>query len=166
MKDNPMGKREKILVGLMILAIAWGAWEVFFSGRHENGEKNFQANNSDPAQTAADISQKTQDLAIGGHEKYILQLAASKWQRDPFYPLAGQKDYDKKNETSQNHNQTYYYTGFLEVGKKKMAIINGLEYQPGDEIEPGSAVLLNIFPEHVEIRITETGKTRIIYYQN
>ena len=32
----------------------------------------------------------------------------------------------------------------MNVGKRKMAIINGLEYEQGEELEPGGFMLLSI----------------------
>ena len=46
---------------------------------------------------------------------------------------------------------TFIYTGFLQVGNKKMAVVNGLEYEQGEELEPGGFVLLDIFPRKLVI---------------
>ena len=47
--------------------------------------------------------------------------------------------------------ETYRYTGYLQMGSRTMAIINGLEYQLGDELQSGGRIVKEIDPLKVVI---------------
>ena len=50
-------------------------------------------------------------------------------------------------------NVSFTYTGYLQAGKKKIAVINGLEYLIGEEIEPGGFIAREIYPDRVVIEM-------------
>ena len=41
------------------------------------------------------------------------------------------------------------YSGFLEIGSKRLAIINGMEYEAGDRVNPGAFSVKTILPGKV-----------------
>jgi hypothetical protein len=41
------------------------------------------------------------------------------------------------------------YSGFLEIGSKRLAIINGMEYEAGDRVNPGALSIKSILPNKV-----------------
>ena len=43
------------------------------------------------------------------------------------------------------------YTGFLQMGDTRLAIINGMEYEAGDQLEPGGFIIRRILPNHVVV---------------
>ena len=56
-------------------------------------------------------------------------------------------------------NSELLYTGFLEMGDKRLAIINGTEYETGEKLEPGGFVIQSIRPNQVVIS-PEDRKTK------
>ncbi|MGD8881179.1 MAG: general secretion pathway protein GspB, partial [Desulfobacterales bacterium] len=55
------------------------------------------------------------------------------------------------------------YTGFMQMGDKKLAIINGVEYAAGDRLEQGDYILQSITPSRVVIVPTGRSKKRFIF---
>jgi hypothetical protein len=49
------------------------------------------------------------------------------------------------------------YSGYVDSGKKKMAVINGLEYSVGEQLETGGYVLKKITATKVIIKNRNTG---------
>jgi hypothetical protein len=43
------------------------------------------------------------------------------------------------------------YNGFIELGSKRLAIINGQEYEAGDKLNPGGFTIKSILPTRVVI---------------
>jgi hypothetical protein len=41
------------------------------------------------------------------------------------------------------------YSGFVEIGAKRLAIINGMEYEAGDRVIPGDLSVKTILPNKV-----------------
>ena len=54
------------------------------------------------------------------------------------------------------------YSGFLEVGSKRLAIINGMEYEAGDKLDPGGFTIKSILPTRVMITSAPWGTTPIV----
>jgi hypothetical protein len=51
------------------------------------------------------------------------------------------------------------YTGYMDMGGKSLAIINGMEYETGDIIEPDALLIRRIYPNKIEVVATESGGT-------
>ena len=41
------------------------------------------------------------------------------------------------------------YSGFLEIGSKRLAIINGIEYEAGDKLSAGGLTIKTVLPNKV-----------------
>ena len=55
------------------------------------------------------------------------------------------------------------YTGFMQMGDKKFAIIDGLEYTAGDELVQGGFEVRSITPRQVVIVSTDRSKKKFIF---
>ncbi|MGD9134444.1 MAG: hypothetical protein PVF78_12390, partial [Desulfobacterales bacterium] len=55
------------------------------------------------------------------------------------------------------------YTGFMQMGDKKFAIIDGLEYAAGEELERGGFVVRSITPNQVVIFSTDGSKKKFVF---
>ena len=53
----------------------------------------------------------------------------------------------------------FVYTGYLEVGRKRMAIINGMEYREGEALDIKGFVLKSVSPTKVVIENRGIGAT-------
>jgi len=159
-----LGKREMIILGVMAIAILCAAF-VYLSPKEKN--------------PGADMSQKTAELntfvtGLEGSLKMdtmknpgtlILSRAEKEWTQDPF--LKG-KDFKKWTEAitikagaegSAVAKIEFVYSGYLEVGRNRMAIINGLEYKEGEALDVKGYMLKSISPANVVIENRGIGAT-------
>ena len=148
-----MTTREKIIVGLMVLAVVYGVYTVFFSAPRETdafksgGDKELESLNS----FITKVADKTKN-SLSKEQAYILQKAQTKWKQDPLLQI--QPKMSREEEEARQPlvlDNKIAYTGFLQMGDKRIAILNGLEYEVGDILEPGGLILRNIHPDHVVI---------------
>jgi hypothetical protein len=72
---------------------------------------------------------------------YVINRAESVWSKDPFSqqknlssPI-GSNSTDVSQEMPTRIRPVFTYSGFMEVGEKRMAIINGMEYELNEELE-------------------------------
>lgn len=159
-----MGKREKILVFLMIAAIAFGAYELFLSspvGRNRPAPGPAPRTASEIAGT---IAKQAQEAELDRPRQYVLELAAMPWENNPFYLRPEAREKGLQTPGGQKKEPSFTYTGYLEIGDRRMAIINGLEYAAGDEIENEAAIVHSITPRHVVIDLKETGRKITVPY--
>ena len=55
------------------------------------------------------------------------------------------------------------YTGFMKMGDKTFAIINGVEYAAGDSLEQGDYMVRSITPDQVVIVSSRDSKQRFVF---
>jgi hypothetical protein len=146
-----MTSREKIIVGIMLLTVGYGAIELLLP-RTKAG-------------TAAPVAQSTEGLntfiskvaeaakgATSESSAHVIQLAEANWKQDPFMvirkaaPLPAEKAASKEPVRPLPNMA---YSGFLEIGAKRLAIINGMEYEAGDRVTPGAFSVKTILPNKV-----------------
>jgi len=93
---------------------------------------------------------------------YILKTAAIKLGKDPFLKLEAKKApvLDQKNSIAEKDEQALHYLGYLQLGHKNIAIINGYEYEIGDAVESHGYIVQQI--THEKVTLESMGKEKII----
>ncbi len=147
---NPMSKREKILVGLMLLAVVYGLYIWFLPSPQQTAAKK---DDNEQKRLSAFIIKVAEQTATGISKNmaYVLQKAEAKWERDPLIriePKTVEKEEDRQQPVL---SSKMTYTGYLRMGDKRLAIINGTEYEAGDRLEPSGFIIRSISPSRVVI---------------
>jgi len=136
-----MTKREKSIVLIMILSIIYGAY-IYFTGSSQK-INNFSSlrNNSELFEFASTVKKKITLQNIPLQSAYILKTAGTQWLTDPFVisqkPLTKEKYTNTISKTVKKvppKNIDLTYMGYLEINKKRLAIINGIEYEKGESL--------------------------------
>ena len=137
----------------MVLAVVYGVYFLFFTGPKEEaafndgGDTQFETLNS----FITKVAEKTKS-SLSEEQVYALQKAQSDWRQDPLIHI---KPKMSREEEAQHQplklDRKITYTGFLQMGAKRLAIINDLEYEIGDRLEPDGLIVRNIHPNHVVI---------------
>ena len=144
-----MSKREKIILAVMLVALLAGVF-IFFSGpSHQETnvatEKELANVKALSTQLAADVKKD----ALTDSEKYVLERAEANWPRDPFLEKKLSPVPQMAGGASGARPTDFAYSGYIDVGNWRLAIINGLEYLVGDQLESGGYVVKSIDPEKV-----------------
>ncbi len=162
-----MTTREKILVGLMCLAILYGAYELFWtpSTRKETKQK-VTATGEDLHKFAGEVTQKLVKEKLPEEAIYRIEKASASWTKDPFLQTASPLTANKPADTSASPAvQTYseqpdlVYTGYLQLGNKMMAVINGMEYAVGESIGVNDLYVKRITGQSVTIGKVKSKET-------
>jgi len=159
-----MSTREKVIVGLMTLAVIYGVYTVFFSAPQEEaaslngGDKDLETLNL----FISKIADKTKN-GLSDAQVYALQKAQTEWKQDP---MMGIKPKLTKEEISARQplvlKNEILYTGFLQMGDKRLAILNGVEHEIGDRLEQDGLIVRNILPTHVVIGSPDIKSKKVI----
>ena len=155
----------------MLLSVVYGVYTVFFEGKGGTREittisatKQLENLNSFIT-TVAEASK----AGLSKEDKYIIQLAEAEWKQDP---LISAELKDRPESEIQKAKKVapvpipdfnISYTGFMQMGDIKFAIINGLEYATGDRLEQGDYILHSITSSRVVIVSTGPSKKRYIF---
>jgi hypothetical protein len=146
-----MTQREKIIVGIMVLTVGYGAIELLLP-RAKTGTAAPAAQSSESLNA---FITKVADASKGASAEssaLIIQKAEAGWKQDPFLvirkPPPPPVDAPSPKETARAITNLAY-SGFLEIGPKRLAIINGMEYEAGDRVNPGGFSIKTILPSKV-----------------
>jgi hypothetical protein len=157
-----MTRREKMLLGVMGGAVLVAAG--FFALTGPGGKR--LASGPDKAVVAAQKSAEEQVLAVRNaganpFETHVADMALRPWNTNIFYD----KPLDVAREAGRDASMPAF-TGFVELGALRLAIIDGYEYREGDELETGGFQVEEIQPTQVTLRGTDTGKLLRLPYQD
>ena len=158
--------REKVVIGVMGIAVLYAAFEFLMPRKKDIG---------------IDVKQKTEELNTfvttlsAGMGKdtaknlgsLIFARAEKEWARDPFLDeksfkaWARAKEVAKElpKETAAAPKIEFVYSGYVETNRKRMAIINGVEYQEGENLDIKGYVLKSASPSSVVIENRGIGAT-------
>ncbi len=160
-----MEKREIIIIVVMVIALCYGAF-VYLIPK--------------PVDTSIDSAQRMEELntfsqnvslmssatRLTDSQKSMIELAVAAWGYNPFINLKVEKTSKKKNEEESSSGievqLNLNYTGFLALGSLDLAIINGVEYEIGDQIVGTNAYLVSISPLQIEVHVAGEVSYRVI----
>jgi hypothetical protein len=157
--------RQIIILGVTVIALLYGGYDFFFT-------KSKKAAPVDTGKKIEELSTFMAEMtvALGKDtpspvDAHMIKRAEAGWMRDPFYERKTEKVWAVAKEQTQAGGTAaapkslFSYTGYVEAGKKKIAVINGHEYSAGDALDVEGYVLKAIDPERVTIYNRETRRT-------
>lgn len=143
-----MNNREKIFVALALIAALYAGISFLFSGKNEKAGQ--AGNNEKPAEEFL----REVALSLAGHqltktEKIILEKAEVPWPLQPFVSASTSITEDNTDSQQQMPKEAFVYAGFIQVGNRRLAIINGMEYDIGDPVADVPLTVRGISAERV-----------------
>jgi len=159
-----MSKREKMISVIVFFVVVYGIYDVFLC----SPPKTSPVDNGGESKGLDDlITGVIQDVArenLSETEAYIITRAETEWRSDPFLKTNGLEKglNDAEGAASSKHKVSFTYTGYLELGDTRIAIINDREYEIGEELESGGYFVERIEPLQVAIRGKVNQKTIIV----
>jgi hypothetical protein len=144
-------KREKILLACMgAVGVAAAAVLLWPSSPAQQNQVKLEEVSKGAQALAASMGR----LKLSKVENYILSRAAQPWTVDPFYPQP--LDTGGKGGGGGQAAPAFVYSGFIDAGTRKLAVINGTEYQAGEQLESGGYEVVDITADQVVLE--EIGK--------
>lgn len=98
-------------------------------------------------------------------EMHRLLSAETPWKRNPFFNRvldARGKVEEKKEELKSAESLKLAFTGYVDIDARRYAIINGLEYEVGEEIEDARGVFLTSIQENQVILGQRNATSEIV----
>lgn len=169
-----LGKREMIIIGVMVIAILYAAFEFLYPKA-----KSSQTVTTQKAmeQKTAELNQFVAGLNAGLDKEWmknvgalIFSRAERSWMQDPFLDSISYKAWLKASAAAKAApvappKINFVYSGYIELGQKRMAIINGIEYREGAALEIEGYVLKSVNAAWAMIENRRTGVTENVPLQ-
>lgn len=151
-----MSRREKIIVFIAFLTLLYGAYDFFIASPAKKSKSIPVVHNAAPIAKTIDtnklvkeISDILQENETIKAETYVAMSAEKEWKNDPFSASNVLHSESTKVSIGRMKEIRLIYSGYLEVGTRKIAVINGMDYQVGDELEINGYTVKHITPSQV-----------------
>lgn len=152
-----LNKRQIIILVIAVLYVLYAAYEYLIAGPAATKAKTV----ANPAQIDTFVSDLQSDLIkdiVAGVDAYISGMAETNWQRNPFWERNSYKEWAaREGGAGSGTSAKIIYSGYVDSGKKKLAVINGFEYRVGEQLEMEGYVLKGITPLKVIILNKNSG---------
>ena len=155
-----MNRREKIIVAVMSMAILYGAYSLLFDSQSSRLDGQSGTETEPIEQFVIGVTTQLRKADASAQNAFLVNSARAEWKRDPMVRVARLNAAEAAvveeaaAETAapvEVNADGWTYTGFLEMGKRRLAILNGQEYEPGDMLSPDGYYLKGVSANHVVI---------------
>jgi len=161
-----MPKRQKILLGILAVLVAYYIFTTFIGGENQTPGVQQQAAETPPARTQPTAQQvTTASVPSGRVQQPAARQQASpvnvslEWQNDPFF-REKQKIISTDSTDLSERLAGYSFTGYFDSGNKKIVTINGNWYEINDYI--GGMKIVDANQKFVVLE--ENGTTYKLYF--
>jgi hypothetical protein len=151
-------KREIIILVVMACAVLYGVYALFFASSVEKMAVKKETNINFNA-----VGNVKSDSLVKINS-YILSRAEADWGKNPFLEKRSYNEYlaSVGGTGQKNVDVKFIYNGYVDAGRMKMAIINGLEYSRGEKLDSAGYYLKEIYSSKVVIGNGNTGVDLVV----
>lgn len=151
-----MQKREKLLLGAMAAAfLTAAAMYVFAPGKPAPGPASTGASKALVDEVAKNVDQ----AKLTPQQAYRIGLLLDNATGNPFYGGAGGLSLEEDRGLG-GEGSEFVYSGYMKLGQKLFAVINGVEYARGDELAEGNYRVQGIDKNFVVLERTDGSTGR------
>ena len=157
-----MSKREKVIVALAVFALLYAGYVFFPSPQPKRIPVVPESRSNLLNQLVTEVTRSISKETLSEKEAYIMTRVLTPWREDLF-----QAPYRDESEGIGEkilelepfpEDMDLVYSGYLEMGSKRIAIISGMEYQVGETLKPQGLIVRAIHPNRIIIEIKEHGR--------
>ena len=160
-------KREIIILAIAALFVLYAGYEYLIAA--PANKKIITSTSAESVNINTSSTGITKDLGkdkITDFDAYVIRRMEADWGKNPFWKKDLYKEWGNREGVAKSGVLAkIIYSGYVDSGKNKMAIINGLEYRLGEELELEGYVLKQITPSSVLIFNKYTGNKEEIPLQ-
>lgn len=131
-------KREIIILVIAALFVLYAGYEYLIA--RPASKKVETSANVDSVKKNTSINELTNDLSkdkLTDFDAYVVRKIETDWSKNPFWKKDMYKEWAAKEDAAKGGGTAakIIYSGYVDSGKNKIAIINGLEYRTGEQLE-------------------------------
>lgn len=152
-----MTSREKIIVGVTAAVAVIGLW-IGLGGDGSRGRPG-PAPAANVAAKARGMEGTLRQSALNPVEKTLVTAIVTDW------PAASLYDRPFANGGKAQPVLLPRYSGFVELGSGRLAVLDGMEYQVGDTLDSGGYKVVSIAPDKVGLESLANGQRTAVPYE-
>lgn len=152
-----MSKREKIFLAGVVVVLLYAGYTLLSLPSSQKSPAMRDTELAGMKALSAQISDEVNKGALTESERYILQRAEAEWPADPFLKKKLTLVTEHARSPGEGELTEFIYSGYLEVNQKRLAVINGMEYVVGEQLESGGYLVKSIDPTKVVLMDMNRG---------
>jgi hypothetical protein len=154
-----LNKRQIIILVVMGVVVLYGAYEFIFAGPARKAATEVKSDSVEIKTLVSGLTTEFTKNSAAGIDAYIISRAEANWSQNPFLERNLYKELAAREATTGKNASAVkiIYSGYVDSGRKKMAIVNGIEYSAGEKMEMEGYVLKQITKSKVVISNKNTG---------
>ena len=161
-----LNKRQIILLAVAALFVLYAAYDLLVA-RPSSRKAQPEAKPVEIASFVNDINTQLIMNTVASKDAYTVRRAETDWPKGPFWDRASYREWSAGgHDASGSSAAKIIYSGFVDAGKRKMAGINGWEYEVGEQLEMEGYIVKNITPSRVVIFNKNTGSELAVPIQD
>jgi len=154
-----ISKREKIILAVVGIVLLYGLFDIFIlqgnTGKAPTaGPVNVEQHLKETDELVVSATSALNESELAAVDVYIIDKAGRAWPRDPFF-VGMPTERVEMAAGDKELRVSFSYSGFIEMGAAQMAIINGVDYRVGEDLEIPGYILRSVSPQQVVIEHKE-----------
>lgn len=149
-----MSKRERMILGSAAAAVIWGVCALLPSPAKGSQPPAANARMTAVKEFIAGLGALIKENSPPDKIEYAIRAAEADWGGDPFSETHGEAAAIPGEKSAEGFD----YSGYLEMNNRRLAVIDGVEYEAGDVIEGDGFKVKNILPHMVVVESIAEGK--------
>ena len=148
----------------MAVAVVYGAYSLFLAPGDQSTVHSTRENMAELKNFVVDAATNLSSESVSAADKYIIEQAEKVWPESPFLKsgrVLTSQPFEAKAEVRMESIRLAY-TGFLQTDNSLLAIVNGMEYETGEQLTEAGYYIKSISPNKVVIGIANQPKTIIL----
>lgn len=147
-----MTRRERIIVAATVVAALYGGYQFLApkAKKPSSGQRGVVSENLTPF--AAEVVGRMRKLDAGGTDAYVVARGNSPWPSNPFFQGRIQPEEEAAAAMAvETVVDQLSFSGYLQIGDRTFAIINGTEYETGETLPGFGLTVVSIEPKRVAL---------------
>ncbi|HPD58143.1 MAG TPA: hypothetical protein PKW17_12935 [Smithellaceae bacterium] len=131
---SKLNKRQIIILIIAGICVLYAVYEIFIAAPAAKKAKAA----ANPANINTFVNDLQKDLLkdiASGTDAYIVTKAEDEWEKNPFWDRQGVREWAAKDAAGKAGQSGTIYSGYVDSGKRRLAVINGCEYREGEQLE-------------------------------
>ncbi len=153
-----LNTRQIIILAIAALCVLYAAYELLIARPAAQKAKATKIENK-VVEAQSLVNTLSSDLTkykVSDVDTYIAKRAETDWNKNPFWEKSSYREF-VGNEAGGVAAAKIIYSGYVETGGKKVAIINSFEYVTGESLDVEGYVLKSVTPSRVLVVNRKTG---------
>ena len=146
-------KREIVILAIAALFVLYAVY-VYLIADRQKGKKVQPGRETVQVETVVSgITDELNKSKISDFDHYVIQRTQTDWDKNPFLKRELYRAWLAKDSKGKDGVAAVpiIYSGYIETGKNRLAVLNGIEYRVGEALQEEGFVLKKIMPSKVVI---------------